>query len=230
MMYTNESKSFLSYEIIGEITMNILEFKEDSGSLTIKGDIADIFYREFLEKATNGIPLLEVGKHAFNLRLVSVQANRVVRNLTVLIVEINSYRISDDHKTCHICVRYNKIPTINTDPRTLTVIKPCISHIFADGDFLGMLIEGSSEAILDMVNTELRGFIHGNKIYYTNGMSISTVTMEDNPTITSKRYSTIGVLVASTVKVPSKEDMNAFKHAFEYFIKSIYSFNNVSLP
>ena len=228
MHYTNELTSFLSYDVIGEVSLNILEFKEKGDTLTFTGKISEIFYEDFLNKMFGGIPRLLPQKHALNLKLVSIQANRIVRNITVLITDVITYETDEDYNSCRITVKYARIPTGDTDPRSLTTIHPVVSHIFHIDGFIGLTIEGDMKAIIHMASQELRVFCHGGVVYYNGDLTMLSTIMEDEPTIDSIRYNTIGILTASALKIPVQEEYKNFKDAFKYFVKNIYGLDNIA--
>lgn len=227
-MYINERQNFFNYEIIGEINLSVLEY-DNSGMLSISGDMNKFFYESFLDRFNNRIPSIIPKKHAFKLNLTSTSAHNSTKYSHIVLVDkIENFTVlrnrSSEVYNIDLSFKYIKLTLDGISADDIYILEPVVSHIFSYGDFLAVVFEGDERAIQNTARKKFAQFCHGGVIYYSYDMKVCNAIMSDEPTITTVPTRTISVVCASNIKVPSEEGIAEFNDSLRYFLKSVYNF------
>lgn len=174
--------------------------------ISYSGKMEDVFFE--YDKKTK--PLIGIRKiSAFQINVVSAEG-KPRDTFTAAIVSVRDYTVNKDEGTFSIRFKYRRVDG-GPPMRTIT-IDPIVGHIFVDGDFIAVQVEGDADTVALHVKNRLSEFYHGNRVYW----QYKTLTLNrrldpvKGNAIDSPYYYTGTVVIGCTSQLPNTEEIENF--------------------
>jgi len=220
MGYMNEEQIVPTYQIVGSMDIPFLAYGNDT--IRYEGKIFDLFHEDIC-KTISEIPKIIPGKTAFFVRFVNSKSkNKTIREIVALIDSVSEYTIDTQNNTCVIQFKFTEVPVNTFDPG-LQEIKPIISHILSDKDYIALIFEGDIDFITSYTTKNMRTFSHGGKVYWLiDTLFYSMHLKPGDPSIDTSKTALAVVVVASTLKVADVTRYKEFQTMLGTYMNNIY--------
>lgn len=224
MAYVNELQLVPTYQIVGTIDLPYLSYGNNRADYS--GNVFELFHESVCSKLED-VPKIIPNKTAFYIRYRKTKNGKNFNTHTILALVdvVSEYMVDRTTESCKLSFTFVEVPINSYDP-TITRIDPVISHIFADHEYIAVVLEGDVDYASQYANSNFRSFVHADKVYWMiDTLQYNVHLRPGEPSIDVERPAVAIVVVASTLKVVNNRNYQEFTAMLERYLNNIYGQN-----
>lgn len=203
-MQTNETTGVDTSTVIGTLTLPSAAVGKDS--ITYSGQMTGVFVNH---RPGDTPPALHIKYNAFMINVVTPDKS-VKESFKAIITSVREYMVDQGDDTFKITFKYRRADADrNVD---VVEIPPVVSHIFAQGNYAALCVEGEPSVVKRYIEDRLKVFYHGSKLYITyKTLDLTRRLDPNNITVMDEERVPVGTLVIGCVqKLPDKSELSIF--------------------
>lgn len=218
MAYVNEEEHVLQYTLIGYCTVNMHALKAwGNNIIKITSRPEYLFYKnaDGMYLVHNIYPM----DSAFSINVEDSNHN-TVSSFIALVTKVITFEYMGE--LVHLEFMYKEVSphAISTD---LFEVKPSIEHIIvhaiSNGHIIGLMIYGDTVFVEKYIYNNMKVFHHGGTIYYLQKFGVVRAKFQyDDEEKQHKILPVATCVVATSIKLPKKEEVEDFFIAYPKFV------------